>query len=395
MVTIKTFYGTPWCSDCKRTKQFLGEQRIAYDHAWVNIDADEDAAMIVEGINDGKRKVPTIIFDDDTILVEPSNAELAEKLGLVTDLGHDFHDLVIIGGGPAGLTCALYAARDGLDVVVVEKSSLGGQASFTERLDNYPGFPEGIAGGELADRIVQQCERFGVEFLKATDVKELISDRGYCVAKFTNGKEISSRAMLLSTGSKYRRLGAPGEDDLIGYKLHFCSTCDGPFYRDMDVAVIGGGNSAFEESIFLTRFVNKVTIYGRSTFKASKVLKDQVEENDKIVLKQPYSVKEILVGEKKTLKGILMVNSETGEEEVVHHDGVFLFIGLDPNTSMVEGKVEVDDGGFVVTDERMMTRIKGLFAAGDVRSGATNQAVSAMGEGAAAAIHIREFVQKM
>lgn len=394
MVKIDKFYGTPWCSDCKRAKTFLGEQRIAYN--WIDIDADEDAALFVESVNDGKRKVPTIVFDDGSILTEPSNSELGIKLNITSELSHEFHDVIIVGGGPAGLTAALYLAREGQDVAVVEKASLGGQASYTERLDNYPGFPDGIAGGELADRIVQQCERFGVEFLKATEIIDVRKENNYLVTVCETGIEYTSPAVVIATGSKYKKLGVPGEDDLIGYKLHFCSTCDGPFYKDKEVAVIGGGNSAFEEANFLARFAKKVTIYGRSdTWKASKVLLEKAMEENNIYCIQNAQVKEVLVGLQKTLEGLLMKNTATSEEYKVQPDGVFLFIGLTPNAEPVKHLVDFDEGGFIITDGSLMTRTDGLFAAGDCRASSIKQAVSAMGEGAAVAVHIRDHLKTM
>ncbi|MCG3219481.1 MAG: FAD-dependent oxidoreductase, partial [Candidatus Heimdallarchaeota archaeon] len=180
MLKIISFFGTPWCSDCKRTKAFLGEHRIPYD--WINIDDNEEAARVVEKINDGKRKVPTIVFSDDSVLVEPSNAELADKLGLRTDLGHDFHDVIVVGGGPAGIMTALYCAREALDVVIIEKGAMGGQIGFTERLDNFPGFPDGIEGHELAERLTKQVERFDAELLKAVEIKKIRKENDYLVA---------------------------------------------------------------------------------------------------------------------------------------------------------------------------------------------------------------------
>ncbi len=391
MVEIEKFYGTSWCSDCKRAKQFLGEHRIPYN--WIDIENNPDAAEFVMKINNGKRKVPTIVLSDGTVLVEPSNAELAEKLGLVSDLGHDFHDIVIVGGGPAGLTAALYNARDGYDVVVVERASLGGQAGFTERLDNYPGFPEGIAGAELARRIVKQTEQFGVEFLKATEVEKVFVENGILVAKSKSGKETSGKAMLIATGSRYRKLGVPGEDELIGYKIHFCATCDFIWYKNKEVIVVGGGNSAYEESLFLAQHLKKVTILVRSTPKASPILQDKVDEKENIDVKLGFVVKEFKAGSKKTLEGVIIENRKTGEQETIHPDGVFLFIGLTPNADIVKDLVDLDEGGFIITDGTLMTKTPGLFAAGDVRSGSTKQAVSAMGEGAAAALSMREYLR--
>ncbi|MCE7735939.1 MAG: FAD-dependent oxidoreductase [Candidatus Heimdallarchaeota archaeon] len=394
MVTIDKFYGTPWCSDCKRTKTYLGEQRIPFN--WIDIDAEEESALFVESVNQGKRKVPTIVFSDGSVLVEPSNADLAAKLGISSELEHDFHDVLIVGGGPAGLTAGLYLARDGYDVAVIEKGSLGGQASYTEKLDNYPGFPDGIAGGDLAERIVRQCEKFGVEFQKATEVAGIRRQDNYLIVVCATGQEYACSAVVFATGSKYRKLGVPGEDDLIGYKLHFCSTCDGPFYKDKDVAVLGGGNSAFEEANFLSRFAKTVTIYGRSdNWKASKVLKDQAMKENNIFCVPNAEVKEVLVGKKKTLKGLLMKNPKTKETYEIHPDGVFLFIGLTPNAEPVKNLVEFDEGGFIKTAGNMMTSMDGLFSAGDCRSGSTKQAVSAMGEGAAVALHIRDYLKTL
>lgn len=390
-ISIEKFYHAPWCSDCKRTKQFLGEQRIHYDHALINVDENEDAAKEVERINNGKRKIPTLIFSDGTTMTEPSNAELAQKLGIVQELDHDTHDLIIVGGGPAGLTTALYAARDGYDVVVIERGSLGGQASYTERIENYPGFPEGIGGGELADRIVQQCQRNGVEFLRATDVVDFSQVHCMIEVETSVGRKITGKAMLVSTGSKYRRLGVTGEDDLIGYKIHFCATCDGPFYKGEEVVVVGGGDSAFEEALFLAGITSKVTILVRSTIKASKTIQDKVEETSNIEVLTNTMVMEFLVGAGKSLDGVKI--NQNSLEQVIHPAGVFIFVGLDPNIQFLHNKIKLSSTGFIETDYTLRTNVRGIYAAGDVRFRSTKQAVAAMGEGAAAALAIREYLQ--
>ncbi len=241
MADVKV-YGAPWCPDCKRSKQFLGEQRVAYD--WIDIDAEPEGLRFVEELQGGGRTIPTIVFPDGSHLLEPSNDQLAQKLGLRLKAERSYYDLLIVGGGPTGLTAAIYAAREGIDSLVIEKSALGGQAALTERIDNYPGFPEGIQGGELADRIIQQARRYGVELLSAVGVKGIKREGEYVVATTEAGDEYCGQVAIIGTGSTYRRLGVPGEEDLIGAGIHFCSTCDGPFYKGADeLIVVGGGNS--------------------------------------------------------------------------------------------------------------------------------------------------------
>ena len=392
MVAITNFYGTNWCSDCKRSKAFLGEHRISFN--FIDIDGDEDFALKVEKINDGKRRIPTIEFSDGTYLVVPSNAELAEKLGLVTDDAHDFHEVMVIGGGPAGLTCALYTSRERYSTLLIEKGALGGQVGFTERLDNYPGFPDGITGDELAQRITKQVERFGVEFLKATEIVKVKSAKSCLIAETSTGKEYDAKAIVIATGSRYRMLNIPGESDLLGYKVHFCATCDAPFYKNKEVMVIGGGNSAFEESIFIARFAKKVTIVGRSDkWRATKILQEKAEETPNIELIANKVAKEFLVGKGKSLKGAVFQDKITGEDITYKPDGIFIFIGLEPNAALVKDLVDFDEGGFIKTELNMMTKTPGLFAAGDCRSGSTQQAASAAGEGAAVSLMVREYLR--
>ena len=392
MLIITNFFGTNWCSDCKRSKAFLGEHRIFYN--WVDIDQDEEAALKVEKINEGKRRIPTIEFSDGTYLTVPTNTQLAEKLGLVTEDVHDFHDVMVIGGGPTGLTCALYTSRERYSTLLVEKGALGGQVGFTERLDNYPGFPDGISGEELAKRIIKQADKFGVEFLKATEIVKVRSAKGCLIAKTSTGKEYDAKAIVIATGSKYRMLDIPGERDLLGYKVHFCATCDAPFYKDKEVMVIGGGNSAFEESIFIARFAKKVTIVGRSDrWKATTILQEKIAETPNIELISNKIAKEFLVGKGKSLQGAVFQDKKTGEDVTYHPDGIFIFIGLEPNAALVKELVDFDDGGFIKTGYQMMTKTPGLFAAGDCRSGSTQQAASAAGEGAAVALMVREYLR--
>ncbi len=389
--TNLTVYGATWCGDCKRAKKFLGEQRVHYE--WVDVEQDIDGLALVERVNSGKRIIPTIVFhDDDSYLVEPSNAELAAKLGLQTAASMNYYDLICIGGGPASLTAALYAAREGLDVLVIEKSGLGGQAGVTERLDNFPGFPDGIGGGEFADRLTLQARRFGVELLQAQEVTHLREEAESKYVTTSDGREYGARAVLIATGSTYKRLGVPGEDELIGAGVHFCATCDGPFYKGQSVAVIGGGNSAGEESLFLTRFADHVTILARgSELTASQIVIDKVSMSDKIDVRYNTEVTE-LHGEAK-LNGLTIRDRISGTTEEIHPKGVFVFIGLSPNTGWLPPEIERDKTGFVITKPNLETSMAGVFAAGDCRLGSTKQAASAAGEGATAALMVREYLK--
>jgi thioredoxin reductase (NADPH) len=385
-------YGTTWCSDCKRAKKFFGEQRVHYD--FVDVDSDADGRAYVESVNDGKDIIPTIVFEDGSVLVEPSNAELAAKLGLQTAAKNAFYDLIVVGSGPAGLTAAFYAAREGIDTLVVERGGVGGQAGVTERLDNFPGFPEGVTGADFADRLRAQAERFGVEILSAQEVVGVGVDGAYRYVRTGDGNEYRAFAVLLALGSTYRRLGIPREDDFIGAGVHFCATCDGAFYRGKDVVVVGGGNSAGEESVFLTKFAKSVTIVTRdAALSASKVVVDKVTEHPAITV-LPNSAPTAFTGNGR-LSGIALRDTATGEERTLATDGVFVFIGLTPNTDLVKGFVDLDAGGFVTTDAGLATSVPGVFAAGDVRAGSTKQAASAAGEGAAAALAIRRYVEPL
>ncbi|MHB8574996.1 MAG: FAD-dependent oxidoreductase [Dehalococcoidia bacterium] len=387
-----TLYGTLWCSDCKRTKQFFGEQRIPY--TFVDIDGDAEGLAIVERVNDGKHIIPTLVFGDGSTLVEPSNAELAAKLGLQTMARQRFYDLIVVGSGPAGLTAALYAAREGIETLVIERGGVGGQAGITERLDNFPGFPEGVSGAEFADRLRRQAERFGVEILSAQEVTEVGVQDAYRCVRTADGNEYRAWAVLLALGSTYRRLGIPGEADFIGAGVHFCATCDGPFYRGREVLVIGGGNSAGEESLFLTKFASKVTIVTRdAALSASKVVVEKVAEHPQIELLTNASPAEFK-GDGH-LQTVLIKDTKNGATRELMPAGVFVFIGLTPNTAIVNGLVAMDAYGFITTSGTLETDVSGIFAAGDCRTGSTKQAASAAGEGAAVALAIRRYVEPL
>ena len=386
-----TVYGAPWYPDCKRSKQFLGEQRVPYK--WVDIDQDEEARRYVQQANNGKQIIPTIVFEDNSILVEPTNAELAAKVGISPKAKREFYDLIVVGGGPAGLTIALYAAREGIETLVIERSGVGGQAGVTERVDNYPGFSKGVGGAELADEMRAQVERFGVEILPAQEVTGIRSEGDYKMVRIETGDEYYSKALLLATGARYRRLNVPGEEDFIGAGIHFCATCDGPFYKGEEMVVVGGGNSGVEEGLFLTKFASKVTVLERSDrLKASQILQEKAASHPQMEIMLNTTVQEFK-GDGK-LSSVVIKDVTTGETKEMRPGAVFVFIGLDPNTKFLRGVVDLDQWGSINTTVTLETNIGGVFAAGDVRAGSTKQVASAVGEGATAALMIRQFLEK-
>ena len=385
-------YGTAWCPDCRRAKMFFGEQRVPY--SYIDIEQDPAGMATVERINHGKHIIPTIIFPDGSLLVEPSNAQLAEKLGLQTRARRAFYDTIIVGGGPCGLTASLYLAREGLETLVIEKAGLGGQVGITQVLDNFPGFDEGISGAEFAARLGRQAARFGVEILQAQEVTDIGMDGPYLCVTTGDGTSYTARSVLLASGARYRRLNIPGEDELIGVNVHFCATCDGAFYKGKKVLVVGGGNSGFEEGLFLTRFARQVDIVSHMPrLRASQILQEKVAEQANMTVIPNHEVREFkLAGNH--LQAVVVEDRASGELKTWEYDGVFVFIGLTPNNDLVAGQVELDQAGFVLTDRMLMTTLPGLFAAGDVRSGSTKQAASAAGEGATAALMIRSFLKE-
>ena len=386
-----TVYGAPWCPDCKRAKQFLGEQRLPYN--WVDIDQDEEGRRYVQQANDGKQIIPTIMFEDGSILVEPSNAQLAAKLGISPKAKREFYDLIIVGSGPAGLTAALYAAREGIETLMIERSGVGGQAGMTEMIENYPGFVHGIKGADLADGMRAQAERFGVEILPAQTVTSVKADGIYKMIATEAGDEYCSRALLLATGSRYRRLNVPGEEDLIGAGIHFCATCDGPFYKGQDMVVVGGGNSGIEEGLFLTKFANKITVLEvRDRLGASQILQEKASSQPQMEIRLNTTVEEFRGNSK--LSSVMVKDVNTGQTEELTPGAVFIFIGLDPNVDFVRGTVDLDKFGFITTSDSLQSSLEGVFAAGDVRAGSTKQVASAVGEGATAALMIRQYLEK-
>jgi thioredoxin reductase (NADPH) len=302
------------------------------------------------------------------------------------------YDLVVIGSGPAGLTAAIYTTREDIKTLVFERGAIGGLAAVTDKIDNYPGFPDGVDGLKLADDLRKQAERFGAE-IELGEVLEITDEGEYKKLDTTSG-DIYTKAILLAMGSDYKKIGVPGEAEFYAKGVHYCATCDGAFYRDKKLVVVGGGNSAFQEAIFLTRYASHIDLLVRSTVRASDVLQKEMDEfvkSGKVTVHTNTTTDEI-IGQDNSVNKVIA--TKDGEKTEFETDGVFIFVGLVPNTQFIaEGPILLDEIGFVITDEHMHTKVPGVFAAGDVRSGATMQIASAAGEGATSALKIREFLE--
>jgi thioredoxin reductase (NADPH) len=299
------------------------------------------------------------------------------------------HDLAIVGAGPAALSAAVYTTREDLDTILLEKGAIGGLAAVTDWVDNYPGFSKGISGLDLAQELEGQAERFGAKIEYAEVVK--IEDEGKTKKLTTGEGEIHAKSVLIATGTDYKKLGVPGEVEYYGRGVHYCATCDGAFYRDKRLVVVGGGNSGVQEALFLTRFATHIDLLVRSTVKASEVLQHELEKNEKIAVHLNTTIDEIIGEDKKVVK---VAAVKDGEKTTFETDGVFVFIGLLPNTNFLkDSDIELDEFGFVKTDLSLQTNMPGVYCAGDVRSGATMQIATAVGEGATAALQIRHFLE--
>lgn len=304
----------------------------------------------------------------------------------------DIRDVIMIGAGPSALTAAIYTTREDIDTVLYEKATIGGMAAITDKVDNYPGFPDGIEGMHLAGELEKQAMRFGAN-VDFGDVSAIKTDGKYKVVT-VDGQDVKAKAVLIATGSDYKKIGVPGEAEAYGRGVHYCATCDGAFYRERTLAVVGGGNSALQETIFLTRYASHIDLLVRSTIKASDVLQHDLQkyiDEGKVTVHLETVTDEIVLSEDGRVTSVKI--TEKGEAKELTVDGVFVFVGLKPNTDFLAGSgVELDEVGLVKTNLQLETTIEGVYASGDVRSGATMQIASAVGEGAAAALSIREYL---
>ena len=298
-------------------------------------------------------------------------------------------DLIIIGGGPAGLTAGIYAKRAGLDTLLIEKALPGGLITTTELVENYPGFPEGILGADLGRKFEDQAKKYGLDIVFGNAIKIEIKKSIKMV--FTDEHSYSSKAVIIATGSKPNKLGVSGEDTFIGKGVSYCATCDGPFYKNKNVAVIGGGNGALEEAIFLTKFAKLVTvIHRRDSLRADRVLQEKAASNPKIFLKLNTVIDEIKGDDK--LRSITITDVLSEKKSSIELDGVFIYAGFTPNTDFIRETIKVDEQGSIITDEKLATNIPGIFAAGDVRKKILRQVVTSVADGALAAFCAKEYL---
>lgn len=308
----------------------------------------------------------------------------------------NIYDIVIIGGGPAGLTAGLYARRAEMEVILIERYLPGGQVLLTDRVENYPGFPEGITGLELINRMKEQALKIGLTIAQDS-VVEIQEEKGReknfrIIAE--SGNEYNTMSIIFATGATWRRLGVPGEDKLAGRGVSYCATCDAPMFRNKKVVVVGGGDKAVEESIYLTKFASEVTlVHRRDRLRATKILQEAVKKNGKINLCL-NSVVASIEGDK-AVSGVRVKNVRNDTEKDIPCQGVFIFVGIEPNGILLKGRVKMDETGYILTDNEMQTSVEGIFACGDVRKRALQQIVVATGEGAQAAVSAQKYVEKL
>ncbi len=303
------------------------------------------------------------------------------------------YDVIIIGAGPAGLTAGLYCGRARLKTLILEKATSGGQAATTDDIENYPGFPGGVGGFELTEKMKAQAVEFGADLREITPVSSIEADGDTRIVK-TGDEAFAAKTIIIASGSEAGTLGVPGEAEFRGRGVSYCATCDGAFYRDKVVAVIGGGNSAVEEAMFLTKFASKVYIvHRRDELRADKVLQERAAINDKIEIVWESHLKKILGNGK--VEEIVVENKNTHARTDIQVDGVFFYIGTVPNTVFCEGVIEMDVRDYIITDERLQTNVPGVFAAGDCRANLLKQVAVAVGEGALAAVEVDRYIEEM
>lgn len=406
--------GDRWSPKTHQVKDFLARNHIPY--RWLNIESEE-GRKLSEQANPDQLKLPLLLFPDGSHLVHPTSLQIAEKIGLKTRPKMPFYDVVIVGAGPAGLAAAVYAASEGLRTVIVEKEAPGGQAGTSSRIENYLGFPVGLAGGDLARRAVAQAHKFGAEILTPEEVTSVRVENQYRIVTLADGSELSSHTLIIATGVSYRKFNVPGSDRLTGAGVYYgAAITEAINYQGEDVFIVGAGNSAGQAAMHLSKYARSVTLLvrGDSLKKSmSKYLIDQIEQTDNIVVKVFTEVTEMLG--KGKLEAITMTNSKTGDVETLPASALFNFIGAMPHTNWLQGVVERDEKGFILTGTELLhdreirlkgwclprlpylleTNVPGIFAVGDVRYQSVKRVASAVGEGSIAIQFIHEYLSSL
>jgi thioredoxin reductase (NADPH) len=406
--------GALWSTSSHKVKDFLTRNQIPYQ--WLDIEKDREAQSLIETVKEVNERLPVVFFPDGSVLIEPENIELAEKVGLKTQAAEPFYDLIVVGGGPAGLGAAVYSGSEGLKTLMIEKEAVGGQAGTSSRIENYLGFPNGISGAELARRAATQARKFGVEILSAQSVDKVRLEDPYRFVVLSDGSELSCHALLIATGVDTRQLDQPGIEKLSGAGVYYgASLAEAIAYKDQDVIIVGGANSAGQAALFFARYARKVTILSRSSSLSksmSAYLVNQVTKVENIAVLDNTEVEEVHgTGQ---LESVTFTNRNTGETKTVPAAAIFIFIGAMPRSRLVEGLVERDRVGFILTGQDLIddgkrpqgwkpnrdpfyleTSVPGIFAAGDVRHGSVKRVATAVGEGAVAVKLIHQHLKSV
>lgn len=405
--------GTLWSPTSHNVKDFLARNRIPYQ--WLDIEKDAESRVLVEALfNDGGIHLPVLFFPDGTSLIEPSLSDVATKAGLQTIATAPFYDVIIIGGGPAGLGAAVYGASEGLKTVMIEREATGGQAGTSSRIENYLGFPKGLTGSDLATRAVAQARRLGAEILTAREVVSVRVEDPYRYVTLNDGTELGCRALVIASGVTTQKLDAPGVERLTGAGVYYgAALTEAASYRGEHMCVVGGANSAGQGAMFFSRYASKVSMLVRATSLSksmSQYLIDQIAGTENIEVLTRHTVEEAH-GENR-LEAITVKNHDTGELYRIETPALFLFIGAVPHSECVAGVVERNSAGFILTGPDLMvngerpkgwklqrdpflleTSVPGIFAAGDVRQGATRRVAAAVGEGANVVSQVHQYLR--
>ena len=404
--------GTLWSLPSHRVKDFLTRHQIPYQ--WLDIEKDSKARQLVEDVSSEGIKLPIIFFPDGNTLIEPELKVLAEKVGLQTQAGLPFYDVVVIGSGPAGLAAAVYAGSEGFKCLVVEKAAPGGQAGSSPKIENYLGFPAGISGDDLTRRAISQAKKFGVEIISAQEAIKVSVKDSYRIVQLADGTEISCHAVLVATGASFRILKMLGADKITGAGIYYgAAYTEASYYKDKDVFVVGGANSAAQGAIYLSRFARKVTVLIRGPEPtASRYLVDAMNDNDKIEIMLNTDL--LRVEGENWLEKIIVKDNQTDEMQTFDASALFVFIGVRPQSKPVADLVQINEKGYIFTGTDLMvdnkppqgwtlerppflfeTNIPGIFAAGDVRYGTSHRVASAAGEGAVAYAMMKEYLKAL